>query len=141
MGSLLILPALALAGVLQSESSHLKKSGPVELDVTYHRILRDRSDQPLVVRAANASGKVINKLTVTLSREYVSDFDQVEFQPEPDRLTSDEVVFEFDNVEPGQARDVVFDFQADRPGRKSGIVRASADGASTSLDFSTFVLP
>lgn len=142
MGLLLVLPALALAGLFQSESTQISKKGEVSLNVSYHRILRDRTDKPLLIRAINDTGKEIEKLTLSLNRDYVSEFDEMDFNPEPAHLTSEKVVFEFDKVAPEDSREVTFDFQADKPGVKKGHVEAdSGSGAKSSLEFSTFVLP
>lgn len=143
MPIIMLVPLLGIFGLLDSTMATEKaSSGDLELSVSYPSRLRFQTFEPLNVRVKNASVAVVRKLQVKLDRKYLDQFVPQQINPSPKEIDEKDVVFEMENVGPGETRQIEVYLESDVVGPQAGRTEASADGGvPVTAEFRTFVFP
>lgn len=140
VGLLFLVPILALFGVFgESWAVARGGSGGIELEVRYPERYRYQQLEEMDVTVHNRSPDVIDTLTVLVEPRYLDRFSTVTFIP-----PQEEGLYEVPliDVQPGERRRVRIEYEADRYGRHSGAIIATAGGADTArVELQTIVFP
>jgi len=131
-------PILAVAGIFgMSRAEVAGRGGGLELTVRYVEHLRFGQTHNVEIVVTNAGTRAIDTLTVAMDPSYLRGFTDATWTPSPARA------YEVDraDVEAGESRLVVVTLRADRDGRHTGAVTATAGGDTARVVLRTFIFP
>jgi len=137
------LPVFALAGLFDTRTSKVEAAnGELRIEAEVPAYLRYRTRDPLEIRVTNKGSGPIGKLKIRLRRSYFKSFERAEFNPQPQEIEREFLVFEFKEVLPGESRAVEAELEANQPDVAHAEVRTEADGKEgPSLPFKTVIYP
>lgn len=126
---LILISALGLAKVFDSQMETRDASAQsVSLSVRYPSKVRDLVEEPMEITVKNGKPTPIAKMEVRISKAYFDHFQEADFNPQPTEIEGGFMVFEFDDVAPGEDRSVEIAFHSDQMGSVSGSVKTEIDG-------------
>jgi hypothetical protein len=135
---LVLMPVLAIFGVFGETRSKVDATGAaVRLEVDYPTRLRDGKWSEVQVRIRNASGDVLDDVTVTFDDAYLRHFARVTFTP----VLSLPLAVELNDLQPGETSVVRVEFHGNRPWRGRGRIAATHRGDTAAVLISTFTFP
>lgn len=133
-----LLPALALIGVFdESPSQTSVSSRTLHVTARYPTRLRYKTSDTVELRVQNTSNHALPSVLVKFDEDYVTQFSNVTFTPEPQRAYE----LELADVKPGETRLISMEIEAKEYWRHAGMIRAVAQNDSALLNISTTVLP
>lgn len=140
---LLLLSSLGIAKVFDSRMVAREASAQsVSLQVRYPSKVRDLVEEPMEIRVVNRKPTPIAKVELRISKAYFDHFQESTFNPEPAKISGGFVVFEFDDLVPGEDRSVEITFHSDQMGSVSGVVETEVDGQEgPEVALETFAFP
>lgn len=146
MPLLLLIPLLALLGLFGKSSATATETGNTfSVEITYPSRNRYKVRNPLTVRIENRSDQTVPTATVSFDQDYISQFSNVSFTPEPGEVTEDAYYVQLDDLQPGEVRLIAVDMQAERYWQHEGQVAVAAGGvdapADVAVELSTLVYP
>jgi len=132
-------PVLALAGVFGMKRAEVAaRSGALEMTVRYVERLRFGQSHNLEILVTNVGSQAFDTLTVSIDPAYLQGFTNAAWTPSP---TQEAHEVDLTGPSAGEGRLVVIGLRADRYGRHTGAVTATADGDTARVLLSTFVFP
>ena len=143
---LILIPLLALSGLFgESFATTTETGNTFAVEITYPSRYRYNMLSPLTVSIENRSDQVVPTVTVSFGQDYISQFSNVSFTPEPDEVTGEAYYVRFDDLQPGEVRLVQVELQADRYWRHNGSVAVAPgdadDAPDVVIEVSTLVYP
>jgi len=143
---LILIPLLALLGLFGESSAAATETGNTfAVEVSYPSRYRYNMLSPLTVSIENRSDQVVPTVTVSFGQDYISQFSNVSFTPEPDEVTGEAYYVRFDDLQPGEVRLGQVELQADRYWRHNGSVAVAPgdadDAPDVVIEVSTLVYP
>jgi hypothetical protein len=139
MGLILLIPALAIAGVFGESWDTAAARGPnVSVRMEFPSRYRYKMLNSLTLAIENTSERRIDTVTVRLDTAYVLRFSTVVITPAPEQV----YVVPLTDVAPGEIRLVVVELQGERYGRHSGQVHVeTTSGDTLALPVHTLIYP
>ena len=139
MGLILLVPALAIAGVFGESWDTAAARGPnVSVQMEFPSRYRYKMLNSITLAVANTSNRKIDTVTVSLDTAYALRFSTVVITPAPEQA----YVVPLTDVAPGEIRLVVVELQGDYYGRHSGQVRVeTTSGDTIALPVHTLIYP
>ncbi len=143
---LVLVPLLALFGLFGESVATATESGDTfAVEISYPSRYRYGMHGALAVRVENRTDQAVPTATVSFDRDYLSQFANVSFTPEPDGATAAATYVELDDLQPGEVRVVSVELEADRYWRHEGTVAVSVGGVDdppdVAVELSTLVYP
>jgi hypothetical protein len=140
---LLLIPVLALFGVLGETSTTVEAAGEgIALRVHYPDRAHYEAYNHVEVTVRNESGADISGVMVEFERELLDHFSQLSVNPSLTEITETAYRVELGDIGAGEERLVTLDYQPDMNGAHESWVRLTADGIEpVQADFSMFVFP
>lgn len=138
MALVVVAAALGLLGGSGLLSDTIIGSETDELQIRYHRFLRQGKPVTLDIQAWPADDE--KQVKIQLDRDYLNHFklDQVVPEPSQTEAHSETLIFTFDLAQPGDSVEIKFDMRPEFSGAVSGHVGIEN---GPSLEISHFVLP
>jgi hypothetical protein len=132
------IPILALAGVFgMSRAEVAARDGGLELTVRYVDRLRFGQTYNLEILVTNVGRQAFDTLTVSIDPAYLHGFINATWTPSPTQAHKVDLA----GPRPGEGRLIVIALRADRYGRHTGAVAATAGGDTARVVLSTLVFP
>lgn len=140
---LLLIPVLALLGVLGETSATVEAAGEgLLLRVQYPDRAHYEAYNHIEVTVRNESAEAVSGLFVEFDRGLLDHFSQLSVNPSLTEITDTAYRVELGDLEAGAERVVTLDYQPDLNGAHDSWVRLTADGiAQVQADISMFVFP
>jgi hypothetical protein len=139
---MLLIPILAVFGVFGDRYNRVTQTGNgLEIEINYGTHLRYKTLNPLEISVRNMGGETLERLVVSIDRDYIENFTNVQFKPDVARLNDKFYEVEFENMPAGDTRVVTVELQGERPGQHSGTITASTGGGAVQTSIETFVFP
>ena len=139
MGLIMLVPALAIAGVFGESWDTAAARGPnISVRMEFPSRYRYKMLNSLTLAIENTSERKIDTVTVTLDTAYLLRFSTVVITPAPTQA----YVVPLTDVAPGEIRLIVVEMQGERYGRHSGQVRVeTTSGDTLGLPVHTLIYP
>ncbi len=139
MGLILLVPALALAGVFGESWDTAAARGPnVSVRMEFPSRYRYKMLNSLTLAVENTSARTIDTVTVRLDTAYALRFSTVVITPAPEQA----YVIPLTDVAPGEIRMVIVELQGERYGRHAGLVNVeTTSGDTLALPVHTLIYP
>lgn len=138
---IVLIPILALCGLFGTTSSiKSTASEALSLEVEYPSKFRYKTIEPIEIVIENISAES-QDVSVSINKNYVSQFSNVQFSPSPDLISESNYQFDLGSVSPGETRTVAGEIQSEKYGKFRGSVQARAGGTTTEIAFTTISLP
>ncbi len=121
---IVLIPVLALAGVFGTRTGSVDvASETLALTVKYPEIFRYKTVEPFMITAENISEQP-QEVVVTIDVAYLSQFSNVQFTPEPDKITDEEYIFRLGTLETGGEALIAGEIESEQYGQLKGTVAA-----------------
>lgn len=139
MGLIMLVPALAIAGVFGESWDTAAAGGPnISVRMEFPSRYRYKMLNSLTLAVENTSARTIDTVTVSLDTAYALRFSTVVITPPPAQA----YMVPLTDVEPGEIRLVVVELQGERYGRHSGQVHVeTTSGDTLALPVHTLIYP
>lgn len=138
LGFIVAVPVLALAGLFGMKRAEVSaRGGALELTVRYVERLRFGQTHNLEILVTNVGAQSFDTLTVSIDPAYLHGFTNATWTPSPTQAHKVDLA----GPRAGEGRLIVVAFRADRYGRHTGAVSATAGGDTARVVLSTFIFP
>ncbi|MFN8446334.1 MAG: hypothetical protein U0175_36420 [Caldilineaceae bacterium] len=140
---LLLIPFLALFGVFGESFETLQANNKtLSVEVTYPNRFRYQMYDSMEVTVHNLSPQPISTVEVLFAKDYIDQFDNVDFTPRVGAVEDGYYVVELHDLAAQQTQAVNVDLQADKAWRHAGEIMISIVGSkSINLNLVTWVFP
>lgn len=133
----------AVFGLFGFTEQRLLADGPkLMVEVEAVKRFRYRMTGPFNVTVTNSSDRLVESVTLRISRQYLSGFSGVSFSPSASEIDGSWWVFDLGDIAPGAARVVTGEVRAESSGSLTGQVEVSSDDNRESVvTVETFAFP